>query len=111
MKHKRYWHIEKNVILEAKKYKTLKEFYTNSKTAYYAALRLRIMNKITWFENKKINYEEKDTVYAYIFERLKYVYIGRTLMSRIDRRDKEHFSENKNEVTYRFIKNKKKKMI
>lgn len=98
-----FWTKKENVINEAKKYKTRKEFYTKSPSAYYAALKLDIINDFVWFENK-VNYNEKDCVYAYVFEDLKYAYIGRTVSERLKRRDKEHFSKNKNEPTYRFIK-------
>ena len=99
----KHWTKKENVINEAKKYASRKEFYTNASSAYYAALKLGIINKFTWFENK-INYDEKDCIYAYIFEDLKYAYVGRTLANRLNRRDKEHFYKNKNEATYRFIK-------
>lgn len=97
-----FWTKKENVITEAKKYKTKKDFYQNSISAYYAALKLGIINDFIWFQ-KKTDYNQKDCVYAYIFEELKYVYVGRTLLERIKQRDKEHFSKNKNEVTYRFI--------
>ena len=105
MKKNRYnfWTKKENIISEAKKYTSLKDFYTNSSSAYYASLKLGITNEFTWFDKKTDLNKLQDCVYAYIFEDLKYVYVGRTLLERVKQRDKEHFSKNKNEPTYRFI--------
>ena len=102
-----FWTKKENVINEAKKYNSKKDFYTNSASAYYAALKLGILNEFTWFTKKQDLTKLQDCIYAYIFEDLKYAYIGRTLLERIKQRDEEHFSKNKNEPTYKFIKENK----
>jgi len=102
-----FWTKEENVINEAKKYSTKKDFYTNSASAYYAALKLGILNDFTWFTKKQDLTKLQDCIYVYIFEKQKCVYVGRTLLERVKQRDNEHFSENKNEPTYRFIKENK----
>lgn len=102
-----FWTKKENVINEAKKYKTKKDFYTNSASAYYSAIKLGILDDFTWFTKNTDLTKLKDCIYVYIFEELKYAYVGRTLLERIKQRDKEHFSKNKNEPTYRFIKENK----
>ena len=47
-----FWTKRENVIAEAKKYKTKKDFYQNSNCAYYAALKLGIIDDFTWFQKK-----------------------------------------------------------
>ena len=102
-----FWTKKENVINEAKKYNTKKDFYTNSASAYYSAIKLGILDSFTWFTKNNDLTKLQDCIYVYVFEDLKYAYVGRTLLERVKQRDKEHFSKNKNEPTYRFIKENK----
>ena len=52
---KGYWAVMKNVIYEAKKYKTKKEFRENNITAYRASLKYNWIDNIKWPTNKKSN--------------------------------------------------------
>ena len=105
-KPQKYWKNKENIDEYAKKCKTRKEFYTKYPSAYYASLKDNYIDKFSWLSKyKKIDFsKEKDCIYGYFFNDLNYAYIGRTIMERVENRDKEHFSENKNEPTFRFIK-------
>lgn len=81
----------------AKKFKTFREFRETNPIAYNLALKKGWMTDYTWLADDRVNVctDKVDTVYAYIFEDYKTVYVGRTLTKRIKNRDYEHiFTDN-----------------
>ena len=84
-------------ISVAKKYETFREFRETNPIAYKLALKKGWMTDYIWLVDDRVNIctDKVDTVYAYIFEDYKTVYVGRTLTKRIKDRDYEHiFTDN-----------------
>lgn len=74
---------------ESKKYKNRSEFKKHSNQAYCAAQKNGWLDKFTWLKNCKDLYKDKvDCIYAYKFEDLKTIYVGRTIFK--ERRDMDH---------------------
>ena len=88
-----YWTKER-VIEESKKYKSRGEFHDNSGTAYGKARKSGWLDELTWLKDDRIDFssDKCDCVYAYEFEDQNSVYVGRTLMRRIDARHYEHLT-------------------
>lgn len=86
-----YWTKER-VIAESKKYKNRGEFHDNNGTAYSKARTNGWLDEFTWLKDDRIDFSKDkiDCVYAYEFVDLKAVYVGRTLVRRVEERDKEH---------------------
>ena len=77
---------------ESRKYQTKKEFVKGCPAAHSAAVRAGWLDEFTWLINKKFDTikDKVDSVYVYIFEETKTAYVGRTLIRRQKKRDKEH---------------------
>lgn len=75
---------------EAKKYNTKAEFRANAYNMYIAAWRHKWLSEYAWLVSTNVYSDRIDSVYCYIFNELKSVYIGRTLMRRIKTRDWQH---------------------
>lgn len=77
---------------ESRKYKTKKEFVKGCSAAHSAAVRAGWIDEFTWLINKRFDAKKDkiDSVYVYIFEETKTAYVGRTLIRRQKKRDKEH---------------------
>ena len=86
-----YWTKER-VIAESKKYKSRGEFHDNNGTAYGKARVNGWLDEFTWLKDDRIDFSKDkiDCVYAYEFADLNAVYVGRTLIRRVEERDKEH---------------------
>ena len=86
-----YWTKER-VIEESKKYKTRGEFHDCCGTAYGKARINGWLDEFTWLKDDRIDFsnDKIDCVYAYEFTEFNSVYVGRTLMRRIQERDYEH---------------------
>lgn len=92
---------------ESRKYKFRKEFADNSYTAYRKSLDNGWIDEYCWLEDRLNNISNRsgkaNAIYAYVFETLKAVYVGRT--NNIKRRDKEHlFASEKYDSVIRFCK-------
>ena len=97
-----YWNNYENNKAEAKKYNSRREFYKGCSGAYHVARQNGWLETYTWFEKDLSPYKNKrDNVYAFIFEELKSIYIGRTID--INRRYKQHSTDEKCTV-YKFAK-------
>lgn len=86
-----YWTKER-VAEESKKYKTRGEFHDCCGTAYGKARMNGWLDEFTWLKDDRIDFsnDKIDCVYAYEFKEFNSVYVGRTLMRRIQERDYEH---------------------
>ena len=86
-----YWTKER-VTEESKKYKTRGEFHDYNGTAYGKARINGWLDEFTWLKDERIDFvsDKCDCVYAYEFEEFNSVYVGRTLMRRIQERNYEH---------------------
>ena len=86
-----YWTKER-VKEESKKYKTRGEFHDCCGTAYGKARINGWLDEFTWLKDDRIDFsnDKIDCVYAYEFKEYNSVYIGRTLVKRVEERDREH---------------------
>lgn len=99
-----YWTKER-VREKSKKYKTRGEFHDKCGAAYSKARVNGWLDEFTWLKNGRIDFSKDkiDCVYAYEFNTLNSVYIGRTLMRRLHIRDKEHMFTT-NDAVFLFAK-------
>ena len=91
LEHKKRWTKEEFVEI-AKQYTTKAEFREKQKNLYAIGYRhgwLQYLNDI-YYKTNWDRGEEPDTIYCYVFESLKSVYVGRTVERRIKARNKEH---------------------
>ena len=86
-----YWTKDK-CEAEAKKYHSKKEFLKGNPAAHAAAAKRGWLDEFTWLLDKRIDIikDKIDSVYVYVFEETKTAYVGRTLIRRQKKRDKEH---------------------
>ena len=86
-----YWTRER-CEKESRKYNSKKDFSKGCPAAHAAAERRGWLNDFSWLVKKRFDIEKDriDSVYVYIFEEFKVAYVGRTLMRRQKKRDKEH---------------------
>lgn len=86
-----YW-TKKRVAEESQKYKNRGEFHDKCGTAYGKARINGWLDEFTWLKDDRIDFsnDKIDCVYAYEFEETHSVYVGRTLIRRINERDREH---------------------
>lgn len=77
---------------EARKYNTKREFLKGCGAAHSASVRNGWLDDYDWLIDQRIDVikGKVDSVYVYIFEETKTAYVGRTLMRRQKKRDKEH---------------------
>ena len=77
---------------EARKYNSKKDFKEGNPAAHAAAFKHGWLNEFDWLIDQRIDIIKGkiDSVYVYIFEETKTAYVGRTLMRRQKKRDKEH---------------------
>ena len=99
-KHYGYWNIKENVIREAKKYKTRRQFQLNCCGAYQSAIRNGWIDEMDWLIPKEECYSGHNYVYVYIDEKNKVAYVG--LTSDKERRHKEHTRGEYNGDNYLF---------
>ena len=86
-----YWTRER-CEKEARKYKTKGDFLKGSRAAHSASVKNGWLDDYDWLIDQRIDIikGKVDSVYVYIFEETKTAYVGRTLMRRQKKRDKEH---------------------
>lgn len=101
IKQKGYWDIYENCYNEAKKYKNRREFHDFNRRAYDSSIKNKWIDNFTWMPNIKDEKSKVDSVYCYIFENLKSVYVGRTLMIRQEKRHNSHKTDI-NDSVYKF---------
>ena len=77
---------------ESRKYQSKTEFVKGCPAAHSAAVREGWLDDFTWLIDKRFDIikGKVDSVYVYIFEATKTAYVGRTLIRRQKKRDKEH---------------------
>ena len=77
---------------EARKYKTKGEFLKGCSAAHHASVVNGWLDNYDWLIDHRIDIikDRIDCVYVYIFEETKAAYVGRTLMRRHMKRDREH---------------------
>ena len=77
---------------ESRKYHSKKEFVKGCSAAHHAAVVNGWLDDFYWLIDQRIDIIRGriDCVYVYIFEGMKVAYVGRTLMRRQKKRDKEH---------------------
>ena len=90
-KHNGYWTRER-CEEEARKYKTKGEFLRGCSAAHSASVRNGWLDDYDWLVDQRIDVVKGkiDSVYVYVFKDTKVAYVGRTLMRRQKKRDKEH---------------------
>ena len=86
-----YWTRER-CEKEARKYKTKGDFLKGGRAAHSASVKNGWLDDYDWLIDQRIDIikGKVDSVYVYIFEETKTAYVGRTLMRRQKKRDKEH---------------------
>ena len=87
--HNKKWNYD-TCYAEAKKYKRRSAFGKGSKGAYKVACRNGWISDYTWMPDLTASDAKVDSVYCYVFEEQKALYVGRTLMYRQHLRDIEH---------------------
>ena len=77
---------------ESRKYHSKKEFVKGCSAAHHAAVVNGWLDDFDWLIDQRIDVVRGkiDSVYVYVFEDTKVAYVGRTLMRRQKKRDKEH---------------------
>lgn len=77
---------------EARKYKTKGDFLKGCSAAHSASVRNGWLDDYDWLKDQRIDVVKGkiDSVYVYIFKETKVAYVGRTLIRRQKKRDKEH---------------------
>ena len=77
---------------ESRKYQSKTEFVKGCPAAHSAAVRGGWLDDFTWLVDKRFDIVKGkvDSVYVYVFEETKFAYVGRTLIRRQKKRDKEH---------------------
>ena len=100
-----FWTKEK-CETEARKYHSKKEFLQGSPAAHAAAAKNGWIDEFTWLLDKRIDIIKGkiDSVYVYVFEETKTAYVGRTLIRRQKKRDKEHIFNLDNDNVARYAK-------
>ena len=104
-KPKGYWTMER-CEEESKKYKSRTEFMRGTPAAYSTASKHSWIDKYTWLLDRRLDIVKGkiDSVYVYIFEETKTAYVGRTLIRRQKKRDKEHIFNFENDNVARYAK-------
>lgn len=77
---------------ESLKYTSKRDFLEGCPAAYAAAVKRGWLDDFVWLVDKRIDIIKGkiDSVYVYVFEEAKTAYVGRTLIRRQNKRDKEH---------------------
>lgn len=92
---------------EARKYNTKGEFLKGCSAAHSASVRNGWLDDFDWLTDKRIDVIKGkiDSVYVYIFEETRTAYVGRTLVRRQNKRDKEHLFNQESDSVAIFAKN------
>ena len=100
-----YWTKEKCEV-EARKYSSKKEFLKGSPAAHAAAAKQGWLEDFAWLIDERIDLinDKIDSVYVYVFEETKVAYVGRTLIRRQKKRDKEHLFNQDSDNVARYAK-------
>ena len=100
-----YW-TRKRCEEESHKYTSKKEFLKGCPAAHSAAARNGWLDEFTWLVNQRIDVinDKIDSVYVYVFEETKAAYVGRTLIRRQKKRDKEHIFNQDGDSVARYAK-------
>ena len=90
-KPRNYWDNYERCYEAALKCRSRSEFSDLYSAAYVQSLKNEWIDSFDWLIDSKIfNNNKVDCVYAYEFDKFKAVYVGRTLMRRVNIRDLEH---------------------
>ena len=91
---------------EARKYHTKGEFLKGCGAAHSAAVRNGWLDDFDWLIDQRMDIikDKIDSVYVYIFEDSKAAYVGRTLIRRQKKRDREHIFNLENDNVARYAK-------
>lgn len=100
-----YWNRER-CEEEARKYKSKGEFLKGCSAAHHAAVVNGWLDNYDWLIDKRIDIikDKIDCVYVYVFEDTKVAYVGRTLIRRQKKRDKEHIFNQEADNVARYAK-------
>ena len=100
-----YWSRER-CEEESRKYNSKKEFVKGCPAAHHAAVVNGWLDSFYWLIGQKIDIinDKIDSVYAYVFEDTKTAYVGRTLIRRQKKRDKEHLFNQDSDSVARYAK-------
>lgn len=91
---------------EARNYSSKKGFLEGCPAAHAAAAKRGWLDDFVWLVDKRIDIikDKIDSVYVYVFEETKYAYVGRTLIRRQKKRDREHIFNQENDNVARYAK-------
>lgn len=100
-----YWTKER-CETEARKYHSKKDFLEGCPAAHAAAARQGWLDDFDWLIDQRIDIIKGkiDSVYVYVFEETKFAYVGRTLIRRQKKRDREHIFNQENDNVARYAK-------
>ena len=100
-----YW-TKKRCEIEARKYHTKGEFLKGCGAAHSAAVRNGWLGDYDWLVDKRMDIikDKIDSVYVYVFEDTKAAYVGRTLIRRQKKRDREHIFNLDNDNVAKYAK-------
>ncbi len=92
---------------EAHKYYSKKEFLKGCPAAHAAAAKRGWLDDFIWLVDQRIDIVKGkiDSVYVYVFEETKTAYVGRTLIRRQNKRDKEHIFNQESDSVALYAKN------
>ena len=91
---------------EARKYKTKGDFLKGCSAAHHASVVNGWLDDYDWLIDQRIDIIKGkiDSVYVYLFEDTKAAYVGRTLIRRQNKRDREHIFNWDNDNVARYAK-------
>lgn len=91
---------------ESHKYHSKKEFEKGSPAAHHASVLHGWLDEFNWLINQRVDIinDKIDSVYVYLFEETKVAYVGRTLIRRQKKRDKEHIFNQESDAVARYAK-------
>lgn len=100
-----YWTKER-CEAEARKYHTKGDFLMGCSGAHSAAVKNGWLDDYDWLVDQRMDIikDKIDSVYVYIFEDTKAAYVGRTLIRRQKKRDREHIFNLDNDNVARYAK-------
>jgi len=101
----KYWTKER-CAKESRKYTSKKDFLEGCPAAFAAAAKKGWLDGFTWLVDKRVDIIKGkiDSVYVYVFEETKTAYVGRTLIRRQTKRDKEHIYNQESDGVAKYAK-------
>ena len=100
-----YWTKERCEV-ESRKYSSKTDFLKGSPAAHHAVVVHKWLDEFDWLIDQRFDIIDGkvDCVYVYVFEETKAAYVGRTLIRRQKKRDREHIFNQDSDAVARYAK-------